>query len=42
MHIRIVVLVIIVNSVLVKGNSLHWPIYEYVDNICTKFYELHT
>ena len=29
---HIAVLVIIVNSVFVKGNSLHWRIYEYVDN----------
>ena len=35
MHIRSVVLIIIVNSVFVKGNSLYWPIYEYVDNTRT-------
>ena len=35
MHIRIAVLVIIVNSVFVKGNSLYRPIYEYVDNTHT-------
>ena len=32
--VRIVVLVIIVNSVCIKGNSLYRPIYEYVDNTC--------
>ena len=35
MHIRSVVLVIIVNSVFVKGNSLYRPIYEHIDNIRT-------
>ena len=40
MHIHIAVLVIIVNSVFVKGNSLYWPIYEYIDNIRTMCVEL--
>ena len=40
MHIHIAVLVIIVNSVFVKGNSLYWPIYEYADNIRTMCVEL--
>ena len=28
------------NSVFVKGNSLHWPIYEHIDNIRTMCVEL--
>ena len=43
-HAYNIVLVIIVNSVFVIGNSLHCPNYVYIDNICTitKSYELHT